>query len=140
MKKPIDLKISLFVVPITWVVAAIITIVLWATHYDWMYYLIGVCTGLLNFGLMMKMNRKIIRLSELYPDTAQVMAKRQAWIGVLLRILVFAGVFLAIFFKEVFQNEDESRAWHLVIAFGGYATVKVILVIVYLIFRRKVSE
>ncbi|MDE5856489.1 MAG: hypothetical protein K2H06_05535 [Anaeroplasmataceae bacterium] len=140
MKKPIDLKISLFVVPATWVVAAIVTIVLWATHYDWMYYLIGVCTGLLNFGLMIKMNRRIVRMSELYPDTAQVMARRQAWIGVLLRILVFAGVFLAIFFKEVFQNSDESRVWNLVIAFGGYATVKVVLIVIYLIFRRKVSE
>ncbi|MCM1130483.1 MAG: hypothetical protein NC310_02500 [Roseburia sp.] len=140
MKKQVNLKISLLVVPATWVVAAIVTIVLWATHYDWMYYLIGVCTGLLNFGLMIKMNRRIIRMSELYPDTAQVMARRQAWIGVLLRILVFAGVFLAIFFKEVFQNSDESRAWNLVIAFGGYATVKVVLIVIYLIFRRKVSE
>lgn len=140
MKKTIDLRISILVVPITWVVAAIVTIVLWATHYDWMYYLIGVCTGLLNFGLMMKMNRRIVRMAELYPDTAQIMARRQAWIGVLLRILVFTGVFLAIFFKEVYQNPDESRMWNLVIAFGGYATVKVVLVVVYLIFRRKVSE
>ena len=140
MKQKIDLKLSIFVVPATWVVAAIVTIILWATHYDWMYYLIGVCTGLLNFGLMIKMNRRIVRLSELYPDTAQVMAKRQAWIGVLLRLLVFLGVFLAIFFKEVYQNPDETRAWNLVIAFGGYATVKVVLVIIYLIFRRRVSQ
>ncbi|MDE6655893.1 MAG: hypothetical protein K2J85_02765 [Anaeroplasmataceae bacterium] len=140
MKQKIDLKLSIFVVPATWVVAAIVAIILWATHYDWMYYLIGVCTGLLNFGLMIKMNRRIVRLSELYPDTAQVMAKRQAWIGVLLRLLVFLGVFLAIFFKEVYQNPDETRAWNLVIAFGGYATVKVVLVIIYLIFRRRVSQ
>ncbi|MDE7106054.1 MAG: hypothetical protein K2O22_02700 [Anaeroplasmataceae bacterium] len=140
MKQKINLKLSIFVVPATWVVAAIVTIILWATHYDWMYYLIGVCTGLLNFGLMIKMNRRIVRMAELYPDTAQVMAKRQAWIGVLLRLLVFLGVFLAIFFKEVYQNSDETRAWNLVIAFGGYATVKVVLVIIYLIFRRRVSE
>ncbi|MDE7263073.1 MAG: hypothetical protein K2N64_00245 [Anaeroplasmataceae bacterium] len=140
MNQKLDLKISILVVPTTWVVAAIVTIVLWATHYDWMYYLIGVCTGLLNFGLMIKMNRRIVRMSELYPDTAKIMAKRQAWIGVLLRILVFTGVFLAIFFKEVYQNTDESRMWNLVIAFGGYATVKVVLIIIYLIFRRKVSE
>ena len=140
MKQKINLKLSIFVVPATWVVAAIVTIILWATHYDWMYYLIGVCTGLLNFGLMIKMNRRIVRMAELYPDTAQVMAKRQAWIGVLLRLLVFLGVFLAIFFKEVYQNSDETGAWNLVIAFGGYATVKVVLVIIYLIFRRRVSE
>lgn len=140
MKKPISLKISLFVVPITWIIAAIVSIALGVTHYDWMYYILGVCTGLLNFGLMMKTNRKIVRLVELYPDTAQVMAKRQAWIGFLLRLLVFVGVFVAIFFKEVFQNPDPSRKWNLVIAFGGYASVKFVLVFVYLIFGRRVSE
>ncbi|MBD5391078.1 hypothetical protein HDR67_03645 [bacterium] len=140
MRKPISLKISLFVVPVTWVIAAIVAIVLWATHYDWVYYLLGVCTGLLNFGLMMKMNRRIVRMAELYPDTAAIMAKRQAWIGVLLRILVFVAVFLAIFFKEVYNNPDSSKQWNLVIAFGGYATVKVVLVVIYLLFGRKVSE
>lgn len=140
MNQKIDQKISLIVVPTTWVVAAIVTIVLWATKYDWMYYLIGICTGLLNFGLMMKTNRKIVRMSELYPDTAKIMAKRQAWIGVLLRILVFMGVFLAIFFKEVYQNPKQEDMWNLVIAFGGYATIKVVLTIVYLIFGRRVTE
>ena len=140
MNQKIDQKISLIVVPTTWVVAAIVTIVLWATKYDWMYYLIGICTGLLNFGLMMKTNRKIVRMSELYPDTAKIMAKRQAWIGVLLRILVFMGVFLAIFFKEVYQNPKQEDMWNLVNAFGGYATIKVVLIIVYLIFGRRVTE
>lgn len=140
MNQKIDQKISLIVVPTTWVVAAIVTIVLWATKYDWMYYLIGICTGLLNFGLMMKTNRKIVRMSELYLDTAKIMAKRQAWIGVLLRILVFMGVFLAIFFKEVYQNPKQEDMWNLVIAFGGYATIKVVLIIVYLIFGRRVTE
>ena len=140
MNQKIDQKISLIVVPTTWVVAAIVTIVLWATKYEWMHYLIGICTGLLNFGLMMKTNRKIVRMSELYPDTAKIMAKRQAWIGVLLRILVFMGVFLAIFFKEVYQNPKQEDMWNLVIAFGGYATIKVVLIIVYLIFGRRVTE
>lgn len=138
MNQKLDLKISIWVVPATWVVAAITTIVLWAVHLDWMYYLIGVCTGLLNFGLMIKMNRRVTRMAELYPETAASMAKRQSWIGLLLRILVFLGVFLAIFFKEVYQNPD--GAWCLVIAFGGYATVKVVLILIYLIFRKKVSE
>ncbi len=140
MNKQISPKISLFVVPVSWVVAAIVAIVLWATKYDWIYYLLGVCTGLLNFGLMLKMNRRIVRMAELYPDTAAIMAKRQAWIGVLLRMLVFTAVFLAIFFKEVYKNPDSNRVWNLVIAFGGYATVKVVLVVIYLIFRKKVSE
>ena len=80
MNQKLDLKISIWVVPITWVVAAITTIILWAVDLDWMCYLIGVCTGLLNFGLMIKMNRRIMRMAELYPENAKSMAKRQSWI------------------------------------------------------------
>ncbi len=50
------------------------------------------------------------------------------------------GVFLAIFFKEVYQNPKQEDMWNLVIAFGGYATIKVVLIIVYLIFGRRVTE
>lgn len=138
MEKTNDYKFSLLVVPITWAVAAIVAIIIGCLGYDWMYYLIGVCTGLLNFGLMMKTNRRILRLSELYPDTASAMAKKQAWVGLGLRMLVFIGVFLAIFFKEVYNNNDNN--WNIVIAFGGYATIKAVMVIVYLIFRKKVNN
>lgn len=138
MQQKMDQRISILVVPITWGVAAIAAIILGVCKLDWIYYLIGVCTGLLNFGLMIKTNRRILRMAELYPDTASVMAKRQAWIGVLFRMLVFIGIFLAIFFKEVYGNPN--GIWNLVIAFSGYATVKVVLIIVYLIFRKRVSE
>lgn len=138
MNQKLDLKISIWVVPITWVVAAITTIILWAVDLDWMCYLIGVCTGLLNFGLMIKMNRRIMRMAELYPENAKSMAKRQSWIGVIIRILVFMGVFLALFFKMAYQNPDGILS--LVTAFGGFATVKVVLIIIYFIFRRRLSE
>lgn len=138
MQQKMDQRISILVVPITWGVAAITAIILGVCKLDWIYYLIGVCTGLLNFGLMIKTNRRILRMAELYPDTASVMAKRQAWIGVLFRMLVFIGIFLAIFFKEVYENPN--GIWNLVIAFSGYATVKVVLIIVYLICRKRVSE
>ncbi len=117
MQQKMDQRISILVVPITWGVAAITAIILGVCKLDWIYYLIGVCTD---------------------PDTASVMAKRQAWIGVLFRMLVFIGIFLAIFFKEVYGNPN--GIWNLVIAFSGYATVKVVLIIVYLICRKRVSE
>lgn len=130
-------KISFYVAPISWVVAAIVAVILWACKLDWTYYLIGVFTGLLNFGLMVRESRKIARLGELNSDTGPSLAKRQAWLGVLIRMLVFVGVFLAIFFKEVYGGKDGM--WNLVIAFGGYATIKVVLIVVYLCFGKKVT-
>ncbi len=130
--------IDAIVVPISWVVAAIVATCLGCCGYDWLAYLIGVFTGLLNYGIMVKTNRKMVRMAELYPETAKILAKRTAWTGVLLRMLVFMGVFLALFFKEVYRQE-EVKMWILLIAFSGYMTIKVVLIAVYLIFRKKVN-
>lgn len=138
MNQKTNQKINYLVVPIVLVVATIVAIILGVCGYDWVYYLIGVFTGLLNHGLMLKMSRRIIRMAELYPDSAQAYAKKQAWLGVVIRLVVFTGIFLAIFFKEVYGKPEEI--WILVIAFGGYVTIKVVLVTVYLIFRKKVSD
>ncbi len=138
MNRPLDQRISILVVPITWVVAAIVAIILGVCKQDWIYYLIGIFTGLLNFGLMLKFNRRFVRMAELDPNHASIVAKKQAWFGLLLRLLVFLGVFIAIYFKRAYGNPN--GIWSLAIAFGGYATVKFVLIVVYLIFRRKVSE
>lgn len=133
-------KFSLLVVPITWVVAAIVATVIGVCGYDWIYYLIGVFTGLLNYGLMIKFNRRMERAAKENTETSAIVAQKQAWIGIGLRLLVFIGIFLAIFFKEVYGQSDSSRAWNLVIAFGGYATIKFVLIVVYLLFRKKVNK
>ncbi|MDE5867735.1 MAG: hypothetical protein K2H02_02205 [Anaeroplasmataceae bacterium] len=133
MENQMDQKLNLLVVPISWVVAAIVAIVIGVCGYDWVYYLIGVFTGLLNFGLMIKANRRMVRAAKENPEAAAIYAKKQAWLGMGLRILVFTGVFVGIFFKEVYGHSGESRVWNLVIAFGGYATIKFVLVAVYLV-------
>lgn len=133
-------KFSLLVVPITWLVAAIVAIVLGVCGYDWIYYLIGVFTGLLNYGLMIKFNRRMERVAKENTETSAIVAQKQAWIGIGLRLLVFIGIFLAIFFKEVYGQADSNRAWNLVIAFGGYATIKFVLIVVYLLFRKRVNK
>lgn len=134
-------KINLLVVPISWVIAAIVAIVLGVCGYEWLYYLIGVCTGLLNFGIMVKNNRTMELLMQANPEQAEYAAKKHAWFGILLRLLVFFAVFMAIFFKEVYGNPDNM--WVLVIAFGGYATVKFVLIAVYVVYflvGKKVKE
>lgn len=137
-----NLKINLLVVPISWLVGAIIAVVLGVCGYEWLYYLIGLCTGLLNFGMMIKTNRTVELLMQANPDQAAIVAKKHAWLGIALRLLVFTGVFMAIYFKKVYGNSD--NIWILVIAFGGYATVKFVLLMVYIIYylvsRKKVKE
>lgn len=133
MENQMDQKINLLVVPISWVVAAIVAVILGVCGYDWVYYLIGVFTGLLNYGLMVKANRRMMRTAKENPEAAAILAKKYAWLGMGLRILVFAGVFMAIFFKEVYHHSGEARAWNLVIAFGGYVTIKFVLVMVYIV-------
>lgn len=137
MQKP-DQKINYLVVPIVWVVAGVTALILGLCKLDWIYYLIGVFTGLLNYGLMLKTNRRIVRLAELYPEEAAIHAKKQAVVGWIIRLVVFLAIFLAIFFKDVFGNPD--NIWLLVIAFSGYATIKIVLIAVYIIFRKKVSS
>lgn len=133
-------KFNYIVVPITWVVAAIVALTLGLCGLDWVYYLIGVFTGLLNFGIMIKMNRRMIRNAELYPDAAQITAKRSAYLGTLLRLVIVLAILMAVFFKEVYGKEDSDGIWNVLITFAGYATIKVVMVVVFIIFRKKVSE
>ena len=131
------LAINLFVVPGSWLVGGIVALILGLCKLDWMSYLIGLFTGLLNFGLMSKSSRKMARFAELQPDLGMAQAKSTAWKGASLRILVVCIVFAAIYFKEV---NEENGMWALVIALAGYVTVKIVLVAVYLIFRKKVES
>lgn len=133
-------KISYFVVPITWVVAALVALILGLCHLDWVYYLIGVFTGLLNYGIMIKMNRRMLRMAELQPETASITAKRSAWLGTFLRLLIVLVILLAVFFKEVYGKDNKDGIWNIVITFGGYATIRVVLVAVYIIFGKKVED
>lgn len=137
MVHKINDKLNIATVITTWIISIIVSIFLGCFGYDFVYYLIGVFTGLLNFGLMIKTNRRIVRAAENDPDNAAIFVKRQTAIGFLLRLFVFIGVFLAIFYKEL---GNENGMWNLLIAFSGYATLKLSLIISYLIFRKKVHE
>lgn len=132
-------EINYLVVPFSWLVGGITAIILGVLKQDWINYLIGLFTGLLNFGLMVKMNRRMVRLAKLDPEHVSLTVKKSTWFGAFLRFVVVAFVFAALYFKDVWQVEDNNAYIHLVIAFAGYLTVKVVLVATYLIFRKKVD-
>ena len=134
------LTLNYLVVPGSWIVGGIVALILGLCGLDWFSYLIGLFTGLLNFGLMLKSSRKFAKLAELDPTVASIQARKYSMGGVAVRLLVVAGVFTALFFKNVYGRTDEAGYWTLVIALGGYVTIKIILIAVYLIFGKKVEE
>lgn len=132
--------LNILVVPTCWVVGGITALILGLCKLDWMSYLIGLFTGLLSFGMMVKSSRRMARLAELEPGVGMAKAKSSSWKGASLRLLVVGAVFAALFFKEKFGNPDANPMWVLIYALCGYMTVKVVLIAVYLIFRKKVES
>lgn len=134
-----NVKINYLVVPITIAIATIITIILAATQQGWYYYLIGVLTALLNHGLRVKQNARLVRFAKLDPTGETLKPKRTAILWYLLRVVVFAGIFIVLIFKaEPWTNPQ--GIYYIITGLGGYATLTVALIITVLICRGKVKE
>lgn len=134
-----NLKIEYLIVPITLAVGGIVTAILAATHQGWSYYLIGLMTALLNHGLLVKQSFQIERNAKLDPEGKQLKPKRTMMLWYFLRVLVFVGVFVSIAFKADLKNNSQG-VWYFLTAFGGYMTLKAVLIVLVLIFKGKVKE
>ncbi len=132
-------KAKLLAVPITLLVVITITIILAVLKFGWVYFLIGSLVGLMNHGLMLKQSYRIQRYAELDPEGKTLNPKKTALIWYLLRILVFAGVFIALVFKADIQN-DKMGIWYVVLALAGYLVVRIIFIIFLIIGRKKVDK
>lgn len=132
-------KAKLLAVPITLLVVIIITIILAVLKFGLVYFLIGSLVGLMNHGLMLKQSYRIQRYAELDPEGKTLNPKKTALIWYLLRILVFAGVFIALVFKADIQN-DKMGIWYVVLALAGYLIVRIIFIIFLIIGRKKVDK
>ncbi len=132
-------KAKLLAVPITLLVVITITIILAVLTSGWVYFLIGSLVGLMNHGLMLKQSYRIQRYAELDPEGKTLNPKKTALIWYLLRILVFAGVFIALVFKADIQN-DKMGIWYVVLALAGYLVVRIIFIIFLIIGRKKVDK
>lgn len=129
-------KANYFIVPITLIVAIITTIILAVLKLGWTYYLVGVMTSLLNYGLLVKQTFRIERYAKLDPEGKTLNPKKTVAIWSFLRILVFVGVFISLAFKSDIINNKEA-IWLLITAFAGYLTLKVVLVLCFLFIKDK---
>lgn len=129
-------KINFFVVPISAVLAIIITVVLVLTKQDWKYYLIGVLLGLMTHGMMVKQNARLVRLNKLDSNHTTFNPRKSAILWFLLRFLLVAGVLVVL---GLLARNDERTVLvaKMLVAGGGYVTVKIVFIILLLTIKKK---
>ena len=129
-------KINFFVVPISAVLAIIITVVLVLTKQDWKYYLIGVLLGLMTHGMMVKQNARLVRLNKLDPNHTTFNPRKSAILWFLLRFLLVAGVLVVL---GLLARNDERTVLvaKMLVAGGGYVTVKIVFIILLLTMKKR---
>ena len=134
-----DQKINFLVVPITLAVVGIVTLILFLCKQDWKYYLIGGMLGLMCHGLMVKQNARMLRMTRLDPTHTTYNPKKSTILWYLLRFSLVLVVFVVLGFLA----KDKPRTQFVIsmlIALGGYITLKIIFLIILLCFREKVVK
>jgi len=134
-----DQKINFIVVPISLLVIGIVTIILVITKQEWRYYLIGGMLGLMCHGLMVKQNARMSRMTKLDPNQTVFHPKKSALLWFLLRFVLVVTVFVVLGFLAP-KDPREKFVISMLIALGGYLTLKVIFLIILLCFREKVVK
>ncbi len=134
-----DQKINFLVVPITLGVVGIITLVLFLCGQDWKYYLIGGMLGLMCHGLMVKQNARMLRMTKLDPTQTVFNPKKSSILWYLLRFVLVLVVFVVLGFLAKDKPRQEFVI-SMLIALGGYLTLKIIFLIILLCFREKVVK
>lgn len=138
-------KAHVLVVPITIVIAAIVTILLAvlikgeARRFYWMYYLIGTLLGLMTHGLLVKQNARTMRYNRIDPEHKVFNPKKSAVLWFLLRFVLMAAVVACLGYLV----KDESKTIIVVsmlLAIGGYLTSKIIFIACLLSIREKVKK
>ena len=129
-------KINFFVVPISIVLAGIITLILVLTKQDWKYYLIGVLLGLMTHGMMVKQNARLVRLTKLDPNHTTFNPRKSAILWFLLRFVLVAGV-LVILGLLARNDERPVLVIKMLVAAGGYITVKIVFIVLLLTIKKR---
>ncbi len=129
-------KFGIIVVPISWAIGAIVAIILgvWGPDRWWLSYLLGLMTALLNFGLMMKSNR---RLAEKTKNQEEIKPKRMALTGYSVRIIVFVAIFATVCYSQFKTENPRFFAIPMII---GYLTLKLVIIAYGIIKRGKVNS
>lgn len=132
--------INYLVAPIALVLVAIITLVLFFTDLNWKYYLIGSMVGFLTHGMMLKQSHRMERMAKLDPEQTIFNPKKSGILWLLLRMLVTAGVFVALVFMSDIKNNKNQAIIDILIALGGYVTLKIVFIISLIFTREKVED
>ena len=134
-----DQKINFLVVPITLAVVGIVALILFLCKQDWKYYLIGGMLGLMCHGLMVKQNARMTRMTKLDPTHTSFNPKKSTILWYLLRFVLVLVVFVVLGFLAKDKPRQEFVI-SMLIALGGYMTLKIIFIIMLLCFREKVVK
>lgn len=134
-----NLRANIYVVPITLVVVTIGAVIFGVTGLKWNYYVIGAMVGLLNHGLMVKQNARTFKFAKLDPEHTAFNPKKSAILWYLARCILFIGIFVTLAFMADFKN-NSNAIWDMVIALGGYLTMKVVFIICLLCFKDSEKE
>jgi len=134
-----DQKINFLVVPITLAVVGIVALILFLCKQDWKYYLIGGMLGLMCHGLMVKQNARMTRMTKLDPTHTAFNPKKSTILWYLLRFVLVLVVFVVLGFLAKDKPRQEFVI-SMLIALGGYMTLKIIFIIMLLCFREKVVK
>ena len=134
-----DQKINFLVVPITLAVVGIVTLILFLCKQDWKYYLIGGMLGLMCHGLMVKQNARMTRMTKLDPTHTTFNPKKSTILWYLLRFALVLVVFVVLGFLAK-DRERKDFVISMLIALGGYMTLKIIFIIMLMCVREKVVK
>lgn len=134
-------KLAAIVAPISWICALIGWLILFfalnkSCRSAWSSsYVIGIMTGLLNLGLMVK-GSKHIQKNALNPYNSSVKVNVIYYI---LRVILFAAIFAMVITDQyIFNNEaPKFNVWATLI---GYSIVKIVLLTVVLLMKGKVKN
>lgn len=134
-----DQKINFIVVPISLLAIGIITLILFLTKQEWKFYLIGGFLGLMCHGLMVKQNARISRMTKLDPTQTVFNPKKSAILWYLLRFVLVIAVFVVLGFLAP-KDPRQKFVISMLIALGGYLTIKILFFIILLSYREKVVK
>ena len=122
--------------PITMGVGLIAVIIFLITKLPWSYYLIGLVTGLLSHGLLIKMNRRVERNLEKDPECKIYNPTVAIRLGSLLRITLVVIIVIAVIFKVDLPN-NKDRFIDVIFTLIGYLTYRVVFIICLLVYKDK---
>lgn len=126
--------------PIALLLVGIITLILFLCDLNWKYYLIGAMLGFLVHGMMLKQSYRMERMAKLDPEKTFFNPKKSSISWLLIRMLVTVGVFGVLAYLSISENGKKQGIVDLLIALGGFLTLKAVFIIGILLIREKVDS